>query len=81
MLAGRLAAADPNLTILVVEGGKDNFEMDNVIHPGLSPEHFYPDKRTTAILKGNESKDLDGRAPMLHTGAVLGGGSSVNAMM
>lgn len=46
MVAGRLAAADPNLSILLIEGGADNYNVENVVNPVLFLEHLLPDSKT-----------------------------------
>ena len=46
VVAGRLAAANPSLAILVIEGGQDNFENSNVVSPGLFSEHLRPGSET-----------------------------------
>lgn len=81
MVAGRLAAADPNLSILLIEGGADNHEVENVVNPVLYLEHLLPDSKTAIFYKGNKSEALAGREPIVPSGGTLGGGSSINFMM
>jgi choline dehydrogenase-like flavoprotein len=81
MVAGRLAAADPNLSILLIEGGQDNYNVENVVNPVLFLEHLLPDSKTAIFYKGNKSDVLAGREPIVPSGGILGGGSSINFMM
>lgn len=81
MVAGRLAAADPSLSILLVEGGADNHDVENIVNPVLFLEHLLPDSKTAIFYKGNKSEALAGREPIVPSGGTLGGGSSINFMM
>jgi len=79
--AGRLAAANPGLEILVVEQGPNNLNNPMVVTPALFMAHLAPDSKTATFWKGNKSSALNGRSPIVPTGQVLGGGSSINFMM
>lgn len=46
VLAGRLAAADPELQVLIIEGGENNYKLENVVNPMFFREHLYPNSRT-----------------------------------
>jgi alcohol oxidase len=81
IVAGRLAEADPSLVILVIEGGVNNKDMPTVRTPALFLTHLAPDSKTTIFYKGNKSEALGGREPIVPSGGVLGGGSSINFMM
>lgn len=81
IVAGRLAAADPNLSVLVIEGGQDNYQLDNVVNPALFLEHLAPTSTTAIFYKANKSETLAGREPIVPSGGILGGGSSINFMM
>ena len=81
IVASRLAAADPNLSVLVIEGGQDNYQVDNVVNPALFLEHLAPTSKTAIFYKGNKSEALAGREPIVPSGGILGGGSSINFMM
>jgi choline dehydrogenase-like flavoprotein len=48
--AGRLAKANPDLKILLVEGGKNNFNDPTVVNPAVYLSHLAPDF-TTAIVR------------------------------
>lgn len=81
MLTSRLAQADPSLSILLIEQGKDNHHVPKVIHPGLFPENLEPDSDSAIFWQGNKSPELAGRAPIVPSGGILGGGSSINWMV
>lgn len=77
-VAGRLAAADPNLSILLIEGGRDNYDVPSVVHMGLVTHNLAPQTLTANFHKANASKELAGREVIVPTGGCLGGGSSIN---
>ncbi|KIV94097.1 hypothetical protein PV10_05252 [Exophiala mesophila] len=79
--AGRLAAADPTLKILLIEQGPNNFEEPAVVHPALYLSHLSPDSKTALFYKSRPSSHLDGREAVVPAGGTLGGGSSINFMM
>ncbi|KAE9975416.1 hypothetical protein EG328_003204 [Venturia inaequalis] len=81
VLTSRLAQADPSLSILLIEQGKDNHHVPKVIHPGLFPENLEPDSDSAIFWQGNKSPELAGRAPIVPSGGILGGGSSINWMV
>ncbi|KAM6513293.1 hypothetical protein FALCPG4_015734 [Fusarium falciforme] len=81
VVAGRLAEADPSLSILVVEGGPDNRGVQNIEHPVFFLDHLLPTSKTTIFYKGNKAEQLNGREPVIACGGTLGGGSSINFSM
>lgn len=81
VVAGRLAEADKNLSILVIEGGPDNRGMQNIENPVFFLDHLLPTSTTTLFYKGNKSEHCAGREVVVPSGGVLGGGSSINFMM
>ena len=81
VLAGRLAAADPKLEVLVIEGGEDNYQKDNVVNPALFREHLAPTSRTAVFYKSTKQPQLAGREVVIPTGGMLGGGSSINVAL
>ncbi|KAI0599724.1 GMC oxidoreductase-domain-containing protein [Biscogniauxia sp. FL1348] len=81
VIAGRLAEADPSLSVLVIEGGADNYNDPSITTPALCPAHLLPDSKTTILYKATRSQYLSGRESVVPAGGVLGGGSSVNFMM
>ena len=81
VVAGRLAAADPHLSILVIEGGQNNRDMPSVVHPALVLDHLAPTSKTTIFWPTTYQPQLAGRNPVVPSGGVLGGGSSINIAM
>ncbi|KAI8986150.1 alcohol oxidase-like protein [Trametes punicea] len=81
VVAGRLAAADPSLSILVVESGP--VTRDDPLHtqPARYLYHLRPESTTVKFHVGKHSPALGGRAPIVPCGQCLGGGSSVNFAM
>ncbi|KAG8730878.1 hypothetical protein FRC12_020027, partial [Ceratobasidium sp. 428] len=79
--AGRLAAANPGLEILLVEQGPNNLNNPSVITPGLAIDHLAPDSKNTLTWVANKSDMLNGRIPIVYSGGLLGGGSSMNWMV
>ncbi|KAF8736257.1 GMC oxidoreductase, partial [Rhizoctonia solani] len=73
--AGRLAKANPELHILLVEQGPNNYQEPNVVIPALFLSHQAPGSKTATFWKGNKSNALNGRSPIVPTGRMLGGGS------
>ncbi|KAM0533422.1 hypothetical protein ACHAPP_005995 [Verticillium nonalfalfae] len=78
---GRLAEADPKLSILVIEGGQDNRGVSNIENPAFFLDHLLPTSKTAIFYKGNKSEQCAGREVIVPSGGVLGGGSSINFMM
>jgi choline dehydrogenase-like flavoprotein len=76
-----LAEADPELSILVIEGGPDNRGVQNIENPVFFLDHLLPTSKTTIFYKGNKSEHCAGREIVVPSGGVLGGGSSINFMM
>ncbi|KAI1085397.1 GMC oxidoreductase [Whalleya microplaca] len=81
IIASRLAEADPTLSILVIEQGKNNFNLQSVIYPALFERNTMSGSDTTLFWKANKSPQLADREPIIETGGVLGGGSSINWMV
>ncbi|KIX98635.1 uncharacterized protein Z520_05936 [Fonsecaea multimorphosa CBS 102226] len=79
--AGRLAKANPDLKILLIEGGPNNFQDPTVVHPAAYLTHLAPESKTALFYKAKPSKYLNGREAVVPTGGILGGGSSINFMM
>ena len=79
-MASRLADAYPNLTILVIESGRDSYNAPEVIHPLLWPQNYVPGHRVH-YHKTVKEEQLAGRESILQVGNTLGGGSAVNLMM
>ena len=81
VVAGRLAAADPTLSILLIEGGANNRDLENIVNPLFFREHFAPTAKTAVQYLGKAQPELGGRRPPMLTGGTLGGGSSINIML
>ncbi|TVY82639.1 Alcohol oxidase [Lachnellula suecica] len=81
IIASRLSDADPNLSVLIVEGGANNFGDPTIIHPLLFLSHLAPTSKTTLFYQGTPETQLGGRQLVVPSGGVLGGGSSINLMM
>ena len=81
VVAGRLAESDPELSMLVIEGGENNDGKAIVEHPGLFQANIAPTSTTAVFYQCKKSDALAGRSPMVQTGGTLGGGSSINFMV
>ncbi|KAL1800515.1 hypothetical protein ACET3X_000857 [Alternaria dauci] len=81
IIAGRLAEDDPSLSILVIEGGANNKDVASVVNPAFYLQNLLPTTKTALFYKGNKSKQLADREPIVPSGGTLGGGSSINFMM
>ena len=79
--AGRLARADPSLSILLVEGGKNNYNDPTVTNPAMYLSHLVPGSQTALFYEANSEEALNGRKAIVPCGGILGGGSSINFMM
>ncbi|WPG97842.1 alcohol oxidase [Acrodontium crateriforme] len=79
--AGRLARVNPDLSILLVEGGKNNFNDPTVTNPALYLSHLVPGSQTALFYEANSEEALNGRKAIVPCGGMLGGGSSINFMM
>jgi len=78
VVAGRLAAADPTLRILVIEAGSSTQGDLAHIQPARYAGHLLPDSKTVKFFTANPSEALGGRSVVVPTGQCIGGGSSVN---
>ena len=81
IIAGRLAEDNPSLSILVIEGGANNKDAASVVNPVFYLQNLLPATKTALFYKGNKSKQLADREPIVPCGGTLGGGSSINFMM
>ncbi|RYP45531.1 hypothetical protein DL768_008123 [Monosporascus sp. mg162] len=81
IVAARLADADPNLTILVIEGGPNNHNVPTVVVPMFFLTHLMPGNKMTLFYQGKKEKQLADREVIVPSGGILGGGSSINMMM
>jgi len=81
VVAGRLAEADRELSILVIEQGPNNYNAPEVVYPALYPRNLWPSSKYTLFHQGKASKELAGRSPIVPSGGTLGGGSAINWMV
>lgn len=81
VIASRLADADRQLSILVLESGLDNFGLPTVTHPALYRATLAPGTANAFHYKSRKEEQLAGREVIVTTGGLLGGGSSVNGMI
>jgi len=81
IVAGRLAVADPSLSILLIEWGRDNYNDLLVVNPGFWKLGLSPAVKHTINYVGNKSPQLADRNPVVPNGGILGGGSSINVLM
>jgi alcohol oxidase len=80
ILAARLAAANPSLSILLIEAGIDNKDNPVTKFPALMVGNLHPESQTIRTYVSKASKEVAGRKVVVQVGACLGGGSSVNFM-
>ncbi|KAK0635975.1 GMC oxidoreductase [Bombardia bombarda] len=81
IVAGRLAAADPDLSILLIEWGADNYNNPIVANPVFFSSNFVPENKTAIFYQSTRQPQLANRDPIVHSGGTLGGGSSINLML
>ncbi|KAK7733048.1 hypothetical protein SLS53_008377 [Cytospora paraplurivora] len=80
VVAARLSDADPDLSILLIEGGPNN-ESPTIEHPAFFLSHLAPDSKTNLFYLTKKAPEVADRTLVLPAGGVLGGGSSTNMMM
>nr|OQO19528.1 hypothetical protein B0A51_12184 [Rachicladosporium sp. CCFEE 5018] len=68
VVAGRLAEADPGLSILIIEQGPNNYAVPEIIHPGLFPRNLHPTSKHTLFWQGNRSEVLANRRRLFRLG-------------
>jgi len=78
IIASRLATADADLRILVLEAGPTTHNDLAHRHPALLLSHIAPGSRTVRMHVSRPSAALGGRLTAVHVGQCLGGGGSVN---
>ncbi|KAJ6458826.1 GMC oxidoreductase-domain-containing protein [Mycena vitilis] len=80
--AGRLAAADNSLRILLVENGPSTRENPTHVQPGRFLDIVMkPEAQVFTFHEANPGVSLGGRVPRASNANCLGGGSSINGMM
>ncbi|KAG1720680.1 GMC oxidoreductase-domain-containing protein [Suillus paluster] len=75
--AGRLAACDPSLKILILEAGEHTLDKVAYVQPWQYFIHLAPTSTSVTFNIGNPSPRLNGRAPVVPSGHCVGGGSSL----
>ncbi|KAI9570612.1 GMC oxidoreductase-domain-containing protein [Boletus coccyginus] len=81
VIAGRLAAADPALKILIVESGQHSRDVPQHVQPCRYLENLAPNSTTVSFHVAKPSSHLNGRAAVVACGRSVGGGSAVNFML
>lgn len=81
ILASRLQVADPSLSILMIEEGRDNYQDVTVRTPALFLSHVLPDSNSAVFVPTRATKEVGGRSIIVPRPSILGGGSSINFMM
>ncbi|KAJ7745760.1 GMC oxidoreductase-domain-containing protein [Mycena metata] len=79
--AGRLAAADPSLKILIIEAGKHTKDISTHTQPGRYFRNLATGGDTFTFHVAKPSESLGNRLCIIPSGKGMGGGSSVNFMM
>ncbi|KAG1908777.1 GMC oxidoreductase-domain-containing protein [Suillus fuscotomentosus] len=81
VVAGRLAACDPSLRILILEAGQHTLNKPIHVQPYQYPFNQATTSTTVTFHIGNPSPRLNGRAPIVPSGRCVGGCSCVNLMV
>ena len=71
MVAVRLVATDPSLSILVIESGKNNYNDSTPRNPVMSLSHLATVLKTARLYKAQPSEYLFGREAIIPAGNVL----------
>ncbi len=80
MVASRISDAYPKLSVLIIEGGKNNFQNPSIIYPLLFLGNLIPTSENTLFYAGVPEAALNNRQVVVPSGGVLGGGSSINLL-
>jgi alcohol oxidase len=84
VVAGRLAFADPNLKVMLIEGGANNRDDPWVYRPGIYVKNMQQDginDKATFYTDTMASSHMRGRRSIVPCANILGGGSSINFQM
>ncbi|EJU01918.1 methanol oxidase [Dacryopinax primogenitus] len=84
VVAGRLAFADPNLQVMLIEAGANNKDDPWVYRPGVYVRNMQQNginDKATFYVDTKESSYLRGRQSIVPCANILGGGSSINFQM
>ncbi|KAL1726098.1 alcohol oxidase-like protein [Schizophyllum commune] len=79
--AGRLAAADPSLRILLLEAGPHTIGLEAHVEPYRFVTHLAPQSATVTPCVSSPAPAVANRSIVVPVGHCVGGGSSVNFMM
>ncbi|TFK98122.1 GMC oxidoreductase-domain-containing protein [Pterulicium gracile] len=82
--AGRLAYADPNLKVMLIEAGTNNRDDPWVYRPGIYARNMQQNginDKATFYVDTMKSSHLRGRQSIVPCANILGGGSSINFQM
>ncbi|KAI0301548.1 alcohol oxidase-like protein [Multifurca ochricompacta] len=80
VIASRLAVADPDLHILILEAGPTTYNDPAHTQPARYLSHLARGSRTARAHVSQPSSALGGRSMTVHCGQCLGGGGSINSM-
>jgi choline dehydrogenase-like flavoprotein len=80
VIAARLAEADLELSILVIEQGPNNFDVPTIVYPALFLTGLMPTSNATIFYQGKKESQLNDRELIVPAGGTLGGGSSINLL-
>ena len=80
MVAGRLAAADPSLRILILEAGPQTKDDPRCVEPSQCISHLEPGDPFMSFHVAEPSPYLDGRQLVVSSGRCVGGGSAINSL-
>ncbi|KAG1752767.1 hypothetical protein EDD22DRAFT_957619 [Suillus occidentalis] len=78
VVAGRLAACDSSLKILILEAGEHTLDKPAHVQLYQYPFHTAPTSTTHTFHFGNPSPRLNGRALVVSCGRSVGGASTIN---
>ncbi|KAI9453456.1 alcohol oxidase-like protein [Lactarius psammicola] len=81
VIAGRLAAADANLRVLLLEAGPTTYNDPLHTHPLNFLSHLAPNSHTARMHVSQPSAALGNRTTIVPSGQCFGGGGSINFMM
>ncbi|KAK0204800.1 GMC oxidoreductase-domain-containing protein [Desarmillaria ectypa] len=79
--AGRLAAADPSLKILILEAGPHIRNVQDHVQPARYFRNLAEQKEVFTFHVGRPSEAIAGRSPIVPSAKCVGGGSGVNFLM
>ncbi|KAI8959823.1 putative alcohol oxidase [Daldinia sp. FL1419] len=81
VVASRLSDADRDLSVLVIEGGQNNYNVPTIVHPILFMSNLAPTSTATLFYQAGKEEKVGNRQLVVPAGGILGGGSSINIMM